>query len=86
MKKWIFGLTLMVIFALTHPATAITCQVQESDGVPVSASTLKAARDGAWNACIDKKMSQRVASRGDVDVDGALTDAEPCLNAKMKCQ
>jgi hypothetical protein len=78
-------ITLGVLVSVS-PAFAVTCQVLEADGVSASGKTKIEAEKNAWKACISRKISQREALRGPVDADAALDDAEPCLNAKMKCQ
>lgn len=67
-------------------ANAMTCKVLEADGREVSAATRVEAEKKAWNACIDNKLAQRAHRDGEVSVDAALADAEPCINSKIVCR
>jgi hypothetical protein len=82
MKALILGVVLSASFS----ASAMTCKVLEADGQEVSASSRVEAEKKAWNACIDKKLSAREHRDGQVSVDVALADAEPCINSKMVCR
>lgn len=86
MKTLSYSIAVFFLTLATSPALAVTCQVLEADGVAASGRTKLEAEKAAWKACIGRKIAIRERSRGSVDVDTALEDAEPCLNAKMKCQ
>lgn len=86
MKALIYTIVTFTVLVAASPSLAVTCRVLEGDGAEASGKTRVEAEKNAWKACISKKVAIREASRGPVDADQALEDAEPCLNAKMKCQ
>lgn len=86
MKPWLYVLFFFLATVLARTSFAVTCRVLEGDGGEASGKTKIEAEKNAWKKCISKKVAMRESSRGPVDADQALEDAEPCLNAKMKCQ
>lgn len=87
MKTLFYSIAVFLLILVASPkALAVTCQVLEADGVAVSAPTKLEAEKAAWKACIGRKIALRERLRGPVDADQALEDAEPCINAKLKCQ
>jgi hypothetical protein len=79
-------LVLSAILAASFSASAMTCKVLEADGQEVSANSKIEAEKKAWNACIDKKLADREHRDGQVSVEAALADAEPCINSKIVCR
>lgn len=87
MKTWIYAFTAFIAIVIASPSLAVTCTVLEGDGAQASGKTKVEAEKNAWKACISKKVAMRESrNHGPVDADQAIEDAEPCLNAKLKCQ
>jgi hypothetical protein len=86
MKKVIYTAFVVMAFATSFKASAISCQVIEGDGGTGSASTKIEAKKAAWRQCISNKVARREASRGPVSVDDGIEDALACENADTSCK